>query len=259
MGERARAVRLARAGTPRPDNTSKSAPPAFLPSRHGFAFANSWPAAPAISIRTPAGRLGIGNAALGLCGGMVFAAFDYWHAGRLPPAVRPAPGTPLYRFVVRRLIESWHVPAGVAGYYRGMLSSDADLARRTISRQWPRIRALLDDGQPVPLALVTVDSASPLLLGRNHQVLAYGYEVHGPEVTLAVYDPNSGPDDGVVIRFSTAGGLGGSSPRASTAGGPGGSSPRASIAGRFAHTISIGWPVRGFFLTRYKPAEPPTG
>ncbi len=220
-------IRLTRTGSARPAVD-------FLPSRHGFAFANSWPAAPAISVRTPAGPVGIGNAARGLCGGMVFAALDYWRAGRLPPVVQPAPGTPLYRFVVRRLIESWRIPAGVAGYYRGMLSSDADLARRTVSRHWPRIRALLDDGQPAPLALVTVISANPLLLGRNHQVLAYGYALDGAEVTLAVYDPNSGPDDGVVIRFSTT------------------------RAG-FSHTVNIGWPVRGFFLTRYTPARPPAG
>ena len=236
MGQRARAVRPARIVTAQPA-PSQPARARFEPSRHGFAFANSWPAAPAISVRTPAGRIGIGNAALGLCGGMTFAALDYWHAGRLPPALQPAPGTPLYRFIVRRLIESWRIPAGVAGYYRGMLSSDAGLARRTISRQWPPVRALLDDGQPAPLALVTVASASPLLLGRNHQVVAYDYALDGPEVTLAVYDPNSGPDDGVVIRFSTAGGSG--------------------VA--FPHTISIGWPVRGFFLTRYTPAEPPPG
>jgi hypothetical protein len=238
MGQRARAIRLARTVTPRPAPAKQSAPGGFRPSRDGFAFANSWPAAPAISIRTPAGRLGVGNAALGLCGGMVFAALDYWHAGRLPPTVRPAPGTPLYRFVVRRLIQSWHIPAGVAGYYRGMLSSDAGLARRTTARQWPRIRALLDAGQPAPLGLVTIASVSPLLLGRNHQVLAYGYTVRGPEVTLAVYDPNTGPADRVAIRFSTSG----PSPRASTG---------------FAHNISIGWPVRGFFLTRYKAARPP--
>jgi hypothetical protein len=210
----------------------RPAPPDFVPSRHGFAFANSWPAVPAISVRVPAGRLGIGNAALGLCGGMVFAALDYWHAGRLPSTVQPAPGTPLFRFVVRRLIDSWHIPAGVAGYYRGMLSSDAALTRRTISRQWPRVRALLDAGQPAPIGLVTVASANPLLLGHNHQVLAYGYAVSGAEVTLAVYDPNSGPDDSVVVRFGAAG---------------------------FAHTVSIGWSVRGFFLTRYRAARPPEG
>lgn len=237
MGQRARAVRLTRTTTPGPASRPAAAPPRFLPSRHGFGFDNSWPAAPAISVRTPAGRLGIGNAALGLCGGMVFAALDYWHAGVLPPAGRPAPGAPLYRFIVRRLIESWHIPAGVAGYYRGMLSADAVLARRTISRQWPRIRALLDAGQPAPLGLITVTSPNPLLLGRNHQVLACGYAVRGAEVTLAVYDPNSGPDDRVVIRFSTAG----------------------TTPATFAHTISIGWPVRGFFLTRYTSRQPPAG
>ncbi len=233
MGQRMRAVRLARASTPQPVQAARPAPPDFLPSRHGFAFANSWPAVPAISVRTPAGRLGIGNAALGLCGGMVFAALDYWQAGRrLPSADQPAPGSPLFRFVVRRLIDSWHIPAGVASYYRGMVSSDAPLTKRTISRQWPRIRALIDTGQPAPIGLVTVASANPLLLGRNHQVLAYGYTISGPEVTLAVYDPNSGPDDSVVVRFSTKG---------------------------FAHTVSIGWPVRGFFLTRYTAARPPGG
>src|SRR5262249_6550158 len=110
------------------------------------------------------------------------------------------------------------------------------LARRTISRQWPPIRALLDDGRPAPLGVVTVASPNPLLLGRNHQVLAYGYTVDGPAVTLALYDPNSGPDDGIVIRFSTGGGFGG-------CGDP----------------VLVRGPVRGFLLTRYTPAKRPVG
>lgn len=236
MGQRARAIKLIQSSGRTPASPLAEPAPGFLPSRHGFAFPNSWPAAPAISVRIPAGRLGIGNAALGLCGGMVFAALDYWHAGKLPPSDQPGPGSPLYRFIVRRLINSWHIPAGVAGYYRGMVSSDAALASRTISRQWPRVRALLDAGQPAPLGLVTVASASPLPLGHNHQVLAYGYALRGAEVTLAVYDPNSGPSDSVAIRFSTQGATAGT---------------------RFAHTVNIRWPVRGFFLTRYLPSRPP--
>jgi hypothetical protein len=82
----------------------------FLPSRHGFAFDNSWPPEPAVRVRTPIGAIGIGNAARGLCGGMVFAALDYWHAGRQAPGERPGPASPVYRFIVRRLIRSWHVP-----------------------------------------------------------------------------------------------------------------------------------------------------
>jgi hypothetical protein len=223
----------------------------FLPSRNGFAFTNSWPSAPAVSVPTPFGSIGIGNAALGLCGGMVFAALDYWHAHGAPPAAQPAPGTPLFQFIVKRLIDSWHVPAGVAEYYQWMNLPDADssvsvlgrtlvsqrgLSWRTIEQQWPQVMASIDNGQPAALGLVTVASANPGMLGQNHQVLAYGYQLAGPAVTIAVYDPNTGPADGVHIQFST------SAPTAATT---------------FRHNIKIGEPVRGFFLTGYAPALPP--
>jgi hypothetical protein len=135
---------------------------------------------------------------------------------------------------VRRLLQSWRLPAGVVGYYRGMLAADSDLAARTIAAQWPRVRALIDRGQPAPLGVVTVASANPFLLGDNHQVLAYAYRETDGEVTLLVYDPNSGPDDAVAVRFSTE-----------------------RPAGPIAHNIAVSWPVRGFFLTRYTSASPP--
>ena len=211
-------------------------PPAgFLPSRDGFAFTNSWPPAPAVTVPTPFGRIGIGNAARGLCGGMVFAALDYWHARTPPPASRPAPGARLYRFIVRRLIESWHMPAGVARYYRWMNSRG--LSRHTIEQEWPRVRASIDRGQPAVLGVVTVASANPAMLGHNHQVLACGYRLTGTGVTIEVYDPNSGQNDGVHIQFDTE-------------------APATAI---FAHNINIGWPVRGFFLTGYSPVVPPAG
>jgi hypothetical protein len=208
--------------------------PAFLPSRDGFAFANSWPAEPGISLRTPVGTLGIGNAERGLCGGMVFAALDYWLARLAPPAQRPAGGSPLYRFIVRRLIDSWHLPAGVAKYYTWM--SLGDVSRRSIERQWPRVMASIDSGRPAALGLVTVASAWPGQLGRNHQVLAYAYARTGTSVTIDVYDPNSGPHDDVRIEFDTA-------------------APDRRLA--FRHNIAIDLPVRGFFLTGYKPVKPP--
>jgi len=218
----------------------------FLPSRDGFAFTNSWPSAPAICVPTPFGTIGIGNAARGLCGGMIFAALDYWHASATPPACRPAPGTPLYQFIVRRLIDSWNIPGGVAKYFQGMNLPDGDTGRmvfgrtltqrgvssRTIELQWPRVRMRLDRGQPTALGLVTVASANPGMLGRNHQVLACGYQVAGDQVRVQVYDPNSGPDDGVYIQFVT-------------------SAPVEAAA--FAHNINIDRPVRGFFLTAYSP------
>lgn len=193
------------------------------------------------------GTLGIGNAGRGLCGGMVFAALDYWHAGAKPPAGQPEAGTPLFRFIVRRLVDSWRLPAGAARYYRWMLLPDGDrpatarraagragVARRTTERHWPAVRAMLDAGVPAALGVVTVASANPLLLGGNHQVLAYGYEASGSLVTVHVYDPNIGPDDSVRISWDA------------------GAEPAA-----FASNLGLRLPVRGFFLTRYRPVTPP--
>jgi hypothetical protein len=224
----------------------------FLPSRHGFGFDNSWPAAPGIAVPTPFGTIGIGNAAAGLCGGMVFGALDYWQAGLPAPAQRPAAGTPLYRFIVRRLIASWHIPAGVARYYRWMNLPASDtlvtlrtmplltargLSSRTITRHWPQVKARIDAGRPAALGLVTMATANPLALGHNHQVLAYAYAVTGTQVTISVYDPNSGPADDVRIRFDTA---------------------APARARPFEHSINICWPLRGFFVTSYRPALPPS-
>ena len=74
-------------------------PISFLPSQDGLAFTNAWPSEPAVVLPTPFGKINIGNAAAGLCGGMVFAALDFWHTGIQPPATRPAPGEPLYRYI----------------------------------------------------------------------------------------------------------------------------------------------------------------
>ena len=62
----------------------------FVPSRHGFAFTNSWPSEPAVVLKTPFGNINVGNARAGLCGGMVFAALDYWHKEISPPTARPS-------------------------------------------------------------------------------------------------------------------------------------------------------------------------
>jgi hypothetical protein len=227
--------------------------PGFLPSRDGFAFDNAWPPAPAVTVRTPFGSIGIGDDAGGLCGGMVFAALDYWHAGLRPPASRPAPGSALHNYVVRRLIASWHIPGGVIRYYQWMNLPDGDtrvtaggrhlftargVSRRTIASHWPRIRASLDAGVPAPLGVVTVASPNPVMLPHNHQVLAYGYTLAGSEVTLRVYDPNAGQDDDVGIRFDA------SAPARATA---------------FRHNLHVGRPVRGFVLVAYSPVTPPAG
>jgi hypothetical protein len=220
----------------------------FVPSRHGFVFTNSWPSQPAVAVDTHFGRVAIGNAAAGLCGGMVFVVLDHWYGGVLPPTTRPGPGEPLYQQIVRRLIDSWDLPTGIAHYYDCMVLPDGDrslgllgrhltltrgLASRTIRTEWPRIQADLDRGIPAPLGVVTVASSKPADLGLNHQVLAHAYDRTGSEVTLRVYDPNRGQRDDIWIRFDEG-----------------------AIGSPFTHNLGMSHPVRGFFRTQYAAAPP---
>ena len=223
----------------------------FVPSQDGFAFTNAWPSEPAVVLPTPFGTIDIGNASAGLCGGMVFAALDYWHAGTPAPAARPDAGTPAYSFIVRRLVDSWNLPAGVAQYFHWMCLPDSDsgfevfgrhvvtdrgIGWRTIEVQWPQIRSDLDAGTPAALGVVTVASAHPKDLGQNHQVLACGYEVAGTQVTVMVYDPNQGQRDDIAISFDCG------QPTRPT---------------QFRHNLGLDHPVRGFFRTAYAPAKVP--
>jgi hypothetical protein len=225
---------------------------AFLPSRHAFAFANSWTSQPAVVLSTPFGNVNVGDASGGLCGGMVFAALDFWHADTAPPIVQPHQGEALYGYIVRRLVDSWHVPAGVAQYYQWMSLPDGDrdftvfgrriviergLSWRTVQVQWPQIRDDLEAGAPVALGIVTVSSSNPSDLRYNHQVLAFDYAVAGSVVTLQVYDPNRGFRDDIAIRFDT-------------------SNPTRPIG--FEHNLGLTRRIRGFFRTAYAPAAPPS-
>jgi hypothetical protein len=182
---------------------------------------------------------------------MVFAALDYWHAQIIPGTARPSLREPLYSHIVRRLVDSWHLPAGVAQYYQWMNLPDGDtgfdllrrhvvvdrgLAWRSIQVQWAQIRSDLDRGTPAALGVVTVASSRPADLALNHQVLAYAYDVSGAETTVRVYDPNRGQRDDIWIRFTT------SQPTKPTV---------------FEHNLGLRRPVRGFFRTAYAPAAPP--
>jgi len=226
--------------------------PDFLPSSSGFRFPNRFPHVPVRRIGVPGVvSIPIGEASDGLCGGMVFAARDYFETGRRPPedSSPPAEGTPLFRYLVDRLFDSFNLPLGPTRYLelmsRVLPDGDGLLARlgiaphgrawRMVTEEWPKIRAEIDGGHPSPLGLVRVKSWNPLDLKFNHQVLAYGYAIEGDRLVLRLYGPNRPGDDGVTVSLLI------SAPHRAT---------------RVDSTIG-GRPIFAFFRVRYGARMPP--
>jgi hypothetical protein len=201
--------------------------PGFLPSVHGLHFANAFPPGPTFRLGPFDSRLiGVGDAAAGLCGGMAMTARDLWAAGvPAPPETEPpANGSRRFNALVRRQVQSldWlRVPVRYA-VLALVHSEDATEAagpapngpwRRgpvrvpTVGREWPRVRAELDAGRPCLLELIRAGGVSAASLARNHQVLAWAYEVtpvdDGSLVRLRVYDPNHPGRDDVALEITT--------------------------------------------------------
>jgi hypothetical protein len=193
----------------------------FLPSNDGFKFPNTWPNMP-YSLPPLGGSVldvKFGNARNGLCGGMVFAALDYFNAGwGIPAQTTPPPGEgdPLFLYLVDRLFATFTgnsvslmyalmepaYPDGDEGVLSviGLASGRAAVMAH---EEFPIIRADLDAGKPSPIFLLTVKSLNPFDLGKCHQVLAYAYECRGHEVTLWVYDPNQPRRDDITLHCTS--------------------------------------------------------
>lgn len=187
--------------------------PGFLPSVAGFHFPNRWPSAPALKLDlrvpgpVPIGlTLTLGDTASGLCGGMSLAALDLWLAGETPPpdTVPPAPGSSLFRRIVRRQVDSLGFGLAVVRFFHAQASSSRSRARLAIRDAWPAVRRSIDAGRPALLGLVHVASADPRRLVSNHQVVAHGYELDAAvgRLALRIYDPNHPDDDAIRLRLT---------------------------------------------------------
>jgi hypothetical protein len=161
----------------------------------------------------------IGDASNGLCGGMAFAARDYFEAKRPPPDDSTAPGEgPLFDYLGGRLFDSFDLPFGPARYLELMspLLSDGETiwsrlgigphgrAWQTVRGEWPKVRADIDAGHPSALGLIKVKSTDPRQLKQDHQVLAYGYDLEGGILRLRLYDPNKPDRDDVTVSLSVS-------------------------------------------------------
>ncbi len=188
----------------------------FRPSQHGFPFQNSWPDVPLTTIDLGVAQIPIGSASNGLCGGMVYAALDYWGNSLPIPQDRPdpaAPGTPLYDYLVTRLIDSFDLPdlpirllTIMNPAYPDTGSAGSPLEGRSpiMIKGWQQIRSWVDGGFPAPICLENIQSALPTDLGHNHQTAVWGYQMDGNLVTLFTYDPNIPGDDTVSVQFNAS-------------------------------------------------------
>src|SRR5439155_4495321 len=116
----------------------------FLPSRHGFRFANRWPSGPARTWSLGLVQVGIGDVGRGLCGGMAYAARDRFERGEDAPADLdpPAPGTPLFAEIVDRQFASFGRLLTVPlRFWAAAAMGERARWRQTVRSAWPAIRA----------------------------------------------------------------------------------------------------------------------
>jgi hypothetical protein len=241
--------------------------PGFAASTSGFHFANSFPSVPLLTINVLGQNIPIGDASNGLCGGMVFAVRDFFESKIpiWPDTTAPSSGT-LYDYIVNRLFDSFDLllppppppppfitlappfGPGPATYMWLMdpalpdhetIASNAFLAPHgrawiMIMEEWPKIQADIDNGVLSPIGLLEIKSSDPTLMGKNHQVLAYGYKLNGTDLDIHVYDPNHPDDDTVKLSLSLA-------------------NPQQTMA----VTYSTGETILCFFRTFYAFSSPP--
>jgi hypothetical protein len=199
----------------------------FKPSTHGFHFSNSdWKRlniklpVVEIDIPKPIGRkIDISNTSQGMCGGMTYAVIDYFMAKQKIPTTTDPPSKendPLFQYLKHRLESSWDITRSGINYVKlmdpaypdgdeGVVQAVGAMAGRSFVvavEEWPKIKADIDANKLCPLGLVQVRSLNPIDVGKNHQVIAYAYELSANNVTLHLYDPNEPLDDTVQLKFN---------------------------------------------------------
>lgn len=163
----------------------------FGAAEHGFRFRNRFEFSLLSEFQLPIGGKTLGSIVYGLCGGMCFAALDYFYAGIPVPDTESVDDLNLefFNYLWERQMDSLELDT-LGKVLKWMLYSDRTVSIRTANQEAPRLRALIDTGDPVVLALVRVAGLNDPT--KNHQALATGYDFDtiSGEMTVQFYDPN---------------------------------------------------------------------
>jgi hypothetical protein len=169
----------------------------FDPKRDGFHFANRF--TNHVGPFTTRGR----------CGGMVYAALDYYLTGTpIPSHVGSDFGTPdqvppdgnrLADYLYSRLMNSilnWS--AGRFLMWQAFWNSDSTCVGWSLHDEFNHLKDRIDHNQLTPLGLVA-KSGGP---GASHQVLAYGYDYDANGHPMVYIWDNNRPDVECVLKAS---------------------------------------------------------
>ncbi|KWE76660.1 hypothetical protein WL77_32385 [Burkholderia ubonensis] len=191
----------------------------------------------------------------GLCGGMAYAALDYFNLNWVvnrgyadPPQRTSMEGTVLRDYIWSRLIDGF-----IAGNAQTTVEwmtllhlipeSSGGGARELLKRsivQWESLKNHIDAGEAWPLGLIGT-TVNP---SNNHQVLAYGYADNGDNTgSIWIYDDNV-PDTEVVIDLNFNG------PELQAVEGASSSEDRGPLKGFFCESYTLKVPPVALGLSR---------
>ena len=206
---------------------------AFASERHGFQFVNRFEFSLALQLPF-VGSINLGSIVYGLCGGMCFAALDYFHLGRAVPTQSDVEqiDPELEGYLMRRQLDSMSLPV-VPKVIEWMLRDDGDVGRLTSQREFPKLYRRINKGNPAVLCLVRGQGVEDPT--QNHQVVAVGYDFDDVtrQLTVYLYDPNH-PRHEPTLSMNLA-------------------RPSSGIGA----TQSSEEPLRGFFVIDYQQQTPP--
>lgn len=189
----------------------------FDPKLHGYQFRNGSPLPPELNAAAAAGafftfglttsiaaEIGLGVSALGVCGGMSWSALDFYYYSK-----ERAPGYDNQSFPAGVLVKGTRLQAGASYLYDYVWRRQGDSVKANLggfllavtrppdtSTQYARVKALLDIGQPVPLAM----PARSNVLWEGHHVVAFHYQEAGGQREVVIYDCNH-PDWPMLLRI----------------------------------------------------------
>lgn len=204
----------------------------FDPLVHGFRFVNYYDFSLEFDLPL-VGSVDLGNIVYGLCGGMCYAAADYFHAEIPPPTLVdvPKPGSRLFGYLWERQLVSLSMPSVPMKIFEWMLRDNESVASLTAGRELNKVRSRIEAMRPAVLLLIRAGGfVDPT---QNHQVLAVGYDLDeaAQQATLFLYDPNY-PGEAPTLTLDLA-------------------DPSQGIGGQH----STGETSRGFFVLNYRPRK----